>query len=45
MFSRLVHIVSLPLNYLARPWQRVIRTVPEMCVYRASSDDVLERVP
>lgn len=27
-FSRLVHIITLPLGYLARPWQKVIRDRP-----------------
>jgi len=27
-FSRLVHIISLPLGYLARPWQIVLHTRP-----------------
>lgn len=27
-FSRLVHVISLPLGYLTRPWQIVLRTRP-----------------
>lgn len=44
-FSRLIHIVTLPLNYLFRPWQRVIREVPEPAVYHPAADRPLERVP
>jgi nitrate reductase gamma subunit len=43
-FSRLVHIVTLPLGYLTRPWQRVIRTRRQPYVYHPSSDKTLERV-
>lgn len=43
-FSRLVHIVTLPLGYLTRPWQKVIRMNPEPYVYHPGSDKPLERV-
>ena len=42
-FSRLVHIVTLPLNYLTRPWQKVVRTAPEPYVYQPSADEFLTR--
>ena len=42
-FSRLVHIVTLPLNYLTRPWQKVIRNAPEPYVYQPSADEFLTR--
>ena len=42
-FTRLVHIITLPLGYLTRPWQRVIRTQREPGVYHPSSDKPLER--
>lgn len=44
-FTRLVHIVTLPLGYLTRPWQKVIRNQPEPGVYHPASDRMLERVP
>lgn len=43
-FTRLVHIVTVPLGYLTRPWQRVIRTQREPAVYHPASDKPLERV-
>lgn len=43
-FSRLVHIVTLPLRYLTRPWQKVVRMRHEPYVYVADSDKPLERV-
>lgn len=42
-FSRLVHIVTLPLNYLTRPWQKVVRNAPEPYVYQPSADEFLTR--
>ena len=42
-FSRLVHIITLPLNYLTRPWQKVIRNAPEPYVYQPSADEFLTR--
>ncbi len=42
-FSRLVHIITLPLNYLTRPWQKVVRNAPEPYVYQPSADEFLTR--
>jgi len=42
-FSRLVHIITLPLNYLTRPWQKVIRNAPEPYIYQPSADEFLTR--
>ena len=42
-FTRLVHIVTLPLSYLTRPWQKVIRNSPEPYVYQPSADEFLTR--
>lgn len=42
-FTRLVHIITLPLNYLTRPWQKVIRNAPEPYVYQPSADEFLTR--
>ena len=42
-FSRLVHIITLPLNYLTRPWQKVIRNAPEPYVYQPSAEEFLTR--
>lgn len=44
-FSRLVHIVTLPLGYLVRPWQRVIRTSDEPSVFHPAADGILEKLP
>lgn len=44
-FSRLVHMITLPLNYLTRPWQKVIRTSPEPYVYQPANDELVNRVP
>ena len=43
-FSRLVHIITLPLGYLLRPWQRVIRNADEPAVFHPASDRPIERV-
>jgi nitrate reductase gamma subunit len=43
-FSRLVHIITLPLNYLTRPWQKVIRNAPEPYVYQPSNGEFRRRV-
>jgi nitrate reductase gamma subunit len=43
-FTRLVHILTLPLGYLTRPWQRVIRNRMEPGVYREAAPEVMERV-
>ncbi len=42
-FTRLVHIVALPLGYLTRPWQRVVRMRESPAVYHSASDKPLER--
>ncbi|NND02885.1 MAG: respiratory nitrate reductase subunit gamma [Acidimicrobiia bacterium] len=42
-FTRLVHIITLPLNYLTRPWQKVVRNAPEPYVYQPSADEFLTR--
>lgn len=42
-FSRLVHIVTVPLGYLTRPWQKVVRMSPEPFVYHPASKKPLER--
>ena len=42
-FTRLVHIVTLPLGYLARPWQRVVRNKPTPAVYHPAADRPLEK--
>lgn len=44
-FSRLVHIITLPLGYLTRPWQRVIRMRRPDAVYHPAADKALERAP
>lgn len=43
-FSRLVHIVTLPLGYLFRPWQRVVRNGDEPAVFHPASKRPLEKV-
>ncbi len=43
-FSRLVHIITLPLGYLLRPWQRVIRNADEPGVFHPASDRPIEKV-
>ncbi len=42
-FSRLVHIITLPLGYVTRPWQRVVRNSDEPFVFHPASDRVLEK--
>jgi len=42
-FSRLVHIFTLPLSYLTRPWQKVVRERPEPYVYQPGTDEFLTR--
>jgi len=42
-FTRLVHIVTLPLSYLTRRWQKVVRNSPEPYVYQGSADEFLTR--
>lgn len=43
-FSRLVHIITLPLGYLVRPWQKVVRNSEQPYVYHPASDRPLDRV-
>lgn len=43
-FTRLVHIITLPLQYLVRPWQKVVRNRPTPAVYNAAAEKPLERV-
>ena len=43
-FSRLVHIVTVPLGYLTRPWQKVIRMAREPYVYHPAAEKPLERI-
>lgn len=43
-FSRLVHIVTLPIGYFLRPWQRVIGNRDDPAVYHPASDRPLEKV-
>jgi len=42
-FSRLVHIISLPLGYSYRPWQRVVRMRRDPTAYHGSAKEVLSR--
>ncbi len=43
-FTRLVHIVTVPLGYLTRPWQKVVRMRREPYVYHPAADKPLERI-
>jgi len=43
-FTRLVHIVTVPLGYLTRPWQRVVRLQREEWVYHPGAPKVIRRV-
>jgi hypothetical protein len=36
--------VTVPLGYLTRPWQKVVRLRREPYVYHPSSDKPLERI-
>ena len=36
-FTRLVHILTLPLGYLTRPWQRVVRNSPSPAAYHPAA--------
>jgi nitrate reductase gamma subunit len=42
-FTRLVHIVTVPLGYLTRPWQKVIRNRRAPRVFHPAADRPLER--
>lgn len=43
-FTRLVHIVTVPLGYLTRPWQKVVRMRRPPFVYHPAADRPLDRV-
>lgn len=43
-FTRLVHIVTVPLGYLTRPWQKVVRMKRTPYVYHPAADKPLDRV-
>lgn len=43
-FTRLVHIVTLPLGYLTRPFQKVVRSRHTPGAYHPAADEVLDRV-
>ncbi len=43
-FTRLAHIITLPLRYLTRPWQLVVRMRSEPGVYHPAAKKPLERV-
>lgn len=43
-FTRLVHIITLPLGYLFRPWQKVVRNSRQPYVYHPGADRPLDRV-
>ncbi len=43
-FSRLVHIITLPLGYVVRPWQRVVSSRDEPTVFHPASDKALDRM-
>lgn len=42
-FTRLVHMLTLPLGYLTRPWQRVVANRRAPAVYHPAADQPLER--
>jgi len=43
-FTRLVHIITLPLGYSYRPWQRVVRMRRDPAVYDESLKELQNRV-
>lgn len=43
-FTRLVHIITVPLGYLTRPWQKVIRMKQQPGVYHPAAEKPLDRV-
>lgn len=43
-FTRLVHIITLPLGYLWRPWQRVVRNRPAPAAYHPAAKRPLDKV-
>jgi nitrate reductase gamma subunit len=42
-FTRLVHIITLPVQYLWRPWQRVVAMREPPAVYNPAADRPLDR--
>ncbi len=42
-FTRLVHIFTLPLGYLTRPWQKVVRMSETPAVYHSAAKKPLDR--
>ncbi len=42
-FTRLVHIITLPLGYLTRPWQKVVRMRETPAIYHSAADKPRER--
>ena len=42
-FTRLVHIITLPLQYFFRPWQKVVANRPAPHIGHVSNDPSLER--
>jgi nitrate reductase gamma subunit len=44
-FTRLVHIITLPLGYLTRPWQRVVRMRETPAEFHPASDRPLDHTP
>jgi nitrate reductase gamma subunit len=42
-FTRLVHIITVPLGYLTRPWQTVVRSRRAPKVFHPAADRPLER--
>ncbi len=43
-FTRLVHIVTLPLGYLTRPWQRVVRLRETPAVFHPAAEREIDKV-
>jgi nitrate reductase gamma subunit len=42
-FTRLVHMLTFPVGYLTRPWQRVVANRRTPAVYHPAADRPLER--
>lgn len=43
-FTRLIHIITLPVQYLWRPWQRVVAMRESRSVYHPAAERPLDRV-
>ncbi len=43
-FTRLVHIITFPLGYLWRPWQRVVRNRATPAAYHSAADRPMEKI-